>query len=181
MREGSLSLQPGRNSRPVAISLPHGCRSTFDPLMPWTYDHPHPAVTVDIVLFSVREGAVEVLLIRRARPPFEGAWALPGGFVGIDEGLEAAAHRELREETGIEVPYLEQLYAFGDPERDPRERVISVAWFAHIRARDVAAAPGSDAAEAHWFDLDDLPELAFDHADIVRLAREHFDAGRRRG
>ncbi|MDH4109118.1 MAG: NUDIX hydrolase [Gammaproteobacteria bacterium] len=138
--------------------------------MPYTYDHPHPAVTVDIVLFTLRGGHFEVLLIRRAQPPYEGLWALPGGFVAIDESLRRAAWRELKEETGVNAVYLEQLYTFGRPDRDPRERVISVAYLALLPPGTARVTADSDAAEADWWPANDLPALAFDHERIVAKA-----------
>ncbi len=139
--------------------------------MPYCYEYPRPAVTVDVVAFTVRGERLQVLLVQRERPPFAGAWALPGGFVGMEEGLEAAAARELAEETGVEGAYLEQLYTYGDPHRDPRGRVITVAYFALIPAdAPVRAEGGDDAAQARWFPIDDLPPLAFDHADIITYA-----------
>ncbi len=139
--------------------------------MVYCYEYPRPAVTVDVVAFTVRQARLQVLLIQRQRPPFAGAWALPGGFVGMDEPLEAAAERELAEETGVSGAYLEQLYTYGDPHRDPRGRVITVAYFALIPAdAPVRAEGGDDAAQARWFPVDDLPPLAFDHADIIAYA-----------
>jgi len=132
--------------------------------------HPHPFVTVDAVLFSLRDGDLRVLLIRRKRPPFEGAWAIPGGFVEIDETLEAAARRELQEETGLTGIALEQLYTFGDPGRDPRGRSITVAYFAAIPAAGPNARAGDDAAEAGWWSIYNLPPLAFDHDKILSYA-----------
>jgi 8-oxo-dGTP diphosphatase len=128
------------------------------------------AVAVDLVVFTIREGALHALLVRRGVPPFQGEWALPGGFVR-DETLDAAARRELEEETGLRNVYLEQLYTFGDPGRDPRGRVISVAYFALIRPEPVRGS--TDAAEAAWFPADKPPRLAFDHAAVL-------DAGFRR-
>ncbi len=139
--------------------------------MPYCYDYPRPAVTVDVVAFTVREERLHVLLIQRQRAPFAGAWALPGGFVGMEEPLEAAAARELAEETGVQGAYLEQLYTYGDPDRDPRGRVITVAYFALIPAdAPVRAEGGDDAAQARWFPMNDLPPLAFDHAEIIAYA-----------
>ena len=132
--------------------------------------HPHPFVTVDSVLFSLRDGDLQVLLIRRKRPPFEGAWAIPGGFVEIDETLEAAARRELQEETGLTGIALEQLYTFGDPGRDPRGRSITVAYFAAIPTASPNARAGDDAAEAGWWSIYNLPPLAFDHDKILSYA-----------
>jgi len=144
--------------------------------MPFTYEHPHPAVTVDVAAFTTRKGALNVLLVRRAAEPFQDLWALPGGFVEIDEPLEAAAVRELREETGIETAHLEQFHAFGEPGRDPRERVISVAHLATVRPDRSAPRPASDAREARWFALADVPVLAFDHTTILVMAIERFRA-----
>jgi ADP-ribose pyrophosphatase YjhB (NUDIX family) len=128
-----------------------------------------PAVTVDVVIFSLRDGDLKVLLIRRAAPPFKGRWAIPGGYVQPDESLDEAALRELEEETGLRDVYLEQLYTFGDPQRDPRGRVITVAYFALV-SDDVTARAGDDAAEAAWHSVYDLPDLAFDHAEILSYA-----------
>ncbi len=142
----------------------------------YRYDYPHPAVTTDVVLFTLREGSLSVLLIERLNPPFRGMWALPGGFLDIDEDLEQCAMRELREETGIEGVYLEQLYTFGTPGRDPRERIISVTYFALTRSDSLQPKAASDAARVAWFPVNDLPELAFDHAQILQLARQRLVA-----
>jgi 8-oxo-dGTP diphosphatase len=141
--------------------------------MPDAKQREHPSVTVDIVVVSLSEGRPQVLLIERANPPFEGYWALPGGFVDPHEPLEAAARRELLEETGIEPEHLEQMHTFGDPGRDPRGWTISVAYLAFLGEPQVSAQQpraGSDAAEVAWFDLQDLPALAFDHAAILAFA-----------
>mgnify|MGYP000930075352 CR=1 FL=1 len=132
----------------------------------YTYDYPRPMVTVDAAVVSMREGRRHLLLIRRARPPFEGMWALPGGFMEIDEPLEAAVARELAEETGLTGLELRQLHTFGDPGRDPRGRSISVAFWGEAPP-DTAVQGGDDASEAGWFPLDALPPLAFDHGKIV--------------
>jgi 8-oxo-dGTP diphosphatase len=133
----------------------------------FTYDYPRPALTVDVVL-ATREPHPRVLLIKRAKDPFGGKWALPGGFVDEHERLIDAARRELVEETGVTVADLEQLCAAGDPGRDPRGWTVSVVFFARV---DVLDAKGADDAEvAEWFRLDQLPELAFDHADILKRA-----------
>ena len=142
--------------------------------MPYTYDHPHPAVTVDIVVFTVQSGRLAAVLIRRAGWPHAGKWALPGGFVGIDESLKRAAWRELREETGLSAAYLEQLGAFGRPDRDPRERVITVVYIALAPVDRLELQAGSDAKDARLFNVDELPELAFDHARIVGRAIERL-------
>jgi 8-oxo-dGTP diphosphatase len=136
-------------------------------------DYPRPAVTVDLVIFTIAEDDLKVLLIKRAGEPFRGKWALPGGFVGIDESLEAAAARELQEEAGVTNIYLEQLYTFGEPERDPRGRVISVAYFALIDAEQQRIVAASDAVEATWhavFDRRLGTRLAFDHRQILDYA-----------
>jgi len=139
--------------------------------MPYTYDYPHPAVTVDIAVVTIHDNDLKVLLIRRAQEPYAGMWALPGGFVEIDESLRRAAWRELREETGVRASFLEQLGAFGHPDRDPRERVITVTYYALVANERLEVKAGSDAAEARLFSFADLPELAFDHSRILRRAR----------
>ncbi len=136
-------------------------------------DYPRPAVTVDLVIFTIAEDELKVLLIKRGGEPFRGKWALPGGFVGIDESLETAAARELQEEAGVTNIYLEQLYTFGEPERDPRGRVISVAYFALIDAERQRIVAASDAVEAQWhgvFDRRIGARLAFDHRRILDYA-----------
>ena len=132
------------------------------------YDYPRPAVTVDIVIFAGDDP--DLLLIRRKRVPFEGCWALPGGFVEMDESLEQAALRELAEETGISDVVLTEIGAFGDPTRDPRGRVISIAYAAVLEKPLLKVEAGSDAAEVAWFSTANLPTLAFDHAEIIRKA-----------
>lgn len=133
-------------------------------------DYERPSVTTDVVIFTLQAEDLQVLLIRRKRPPFEGMWATPGGFVNIDESLEEAALRELEEETGVRDVYLEQLYTFGDVDRDPRGRVITVAYFALIPAPAIDPHAGSDAAEARWWSIYNLPPLAFDHDAILTYA-----------
>jgi 8-oxo-dGTP diphosphatase len=130
-------------------------------------------ITVDVVIFTVQDGELRVLLVRRGVEPFAGQWAIPGGFVLEQESLDAAARRELEEETGVRDVYLEQLYTFGNPGRDPRGRVVTVAYFALIAAdRDIRG--GSDATEARWFPTNALPGLAFDHAEILGYALERL-------
>ncbi|HEY4358076.1 MAG TPA: NUDIX domain-containing protein [Acidobacteriaceae bacterium] len=130
-------------------------------------------VAVDIVIFTIQAGVLKALLVKRLIPPFEGQFALPGGFVLKDEDLDQAALRELREETGIGDVYLEQLYSFGSPDRDPRGRIVSVAYFALVSA-DRQLHAGSDAAEAQWFPVSKMPQLAFDHAEIFEYAIERL-------
>ena len=136
----------------------------------YTYQYPHPALTTDIVVFTIRHSELKVLLIKRAEEPYLGSWALPGGFVEIDESLDDAARRELEEETGVNGVYLEQLYTFGQPDRDPRERVISVAYYALIPSDRLQIRAASDAEAVGWFGLDELPQLAFDHQEILDVA-----------
>jgi len=138
--------------------------------MTFTYKHPRPALTVDCVVFGLDGQDLRVLLIQRDADPHEGSWALPGGFVELDETLEMAAMRELQEETGLTRVYLEQLYTFGGVERDPRERVVSVAYYALVKLSDHQVQAATDARDAAWFDVDDLPSLAFDHDAIVEMA-----------
>jgi 8-oxo-dGTP diphosphatase len=138
--------------------------------MPHTYQHPRAALTVDGVVLGLDAGELKVLLIQRALDPFKGKWALPGGFVHVDETLDDAARRELAEETGLENVFLEQLYTLGTVKRDPRERVVSVAYYALVKLSDHHAKAATDAANAQWFPISQLPKLAFDHADIVALA-----------
>lgn len=129
----------------------------------FTYNYPRPAVTVDAILISSKRS---VLLIERGREPFKGTWALPGGFVDMDESLETACKRELEEETGIQVREVKQFKAYGDVNRDPRQRTISVVFYAYSNT-EIEPNAGDDAVNARWFSLADLPELAFDHARIL--------------
>jgi len=129
----------------------------------FTYSYPRPAVTVDAILVSPQNS---VLLIERGRVPFKGRWALPGGFIDMDEELETACRRELAEETGIQIGALKQFKAFGAVDRDPRHRTISVIFYA-FTDDELAACAGDDAANARWFPLNQLPELAFDHQQIL--------------
>jgi 8-oxo-dGTP diphosphatase len=140
--------------------------------MAHTYEYPRPAVTVDCVVFGLDLDAedLKILLIQRRGQPFAGMWALPGGFVGMNETLEQSAKRELQEETGISRLYLEQLYTFGDPGRDPRGRTITVAYYALVKLGDHPIKADTDASDVGWFSVSDLPRLAFDHAKIVTVA-----------
>jgi ADP-ribose pyrophosphatase YjhB (NUDIX family) len=135
---------------------------------------PHALVTVDLAIFTVREDALQVLLVQRGAAPFKDRWALPGGFVREDEPLEQAALRELEEETGVRDVYLEQLYTFGEPDRDPRGRVITVAYFALIASDRQTLAAGTDAAAARWWPAGAPPALAFDHRQILDYAVERL-------
>ncbi|NJC25798.1 NUDIX hydrolase [Neolewinella antarctica] len=142
-----------------------------------TYKYPRPSVTVDIVVFGYDGGAqLKLLLIKRGSEPYKGSWALPGGFVDMDETLETAALRELEEETGVKDLYVEQLYTYGAPDRDPRGRVISVAYFSLVNLQDHPAVAASDATKAEWFPTNELPDLAFDHADIIAAATKRLAA-----
>ncbi|MEP7270156.1 MAG: NUDIX domain-containing protein [Acidobacteriota bacterium] len=129
-----------------------------------------PSVTVDLVIFTIAENDLRVLLIRRKQGPFRNCWALPGGFVEMNESLEDAAARELKEEVGVENVYLEQLFTFGEPKRDPRGRVISVSYFALVDAERQRIVAASDAADAGWRTVFDPPPLAFDHDRILEYA-----------
>ncbi|MBW2731352.1 MAG: NUDIX hydrolase [Deltaproteobacteria bacterium] len=142
-----------------------------------TYKYPRPALTVDCVIFGVGEDDLKVLLIQRDLEPFAGQWALPGGFVNMEEDLQDAALRELHEETGLQenVP-LQQLFTFGDVGRDPRGRTVSVVYYASVKISEHPLRAGSDAQAADWFPAQDTPTLAFDHAKILRLALEVYSS-----
>jgi 8-oxo-dGTP diphosphatase len=131
-------------------------------------------VTVDIVIFSIRGRELQVLLVKRGVPPFEGEYAIPGGFLRAEESLEEAAKRELHEETSVRDVYLEQLFSFGNPARDPRGRVVTVAYYALVSSDHMDLTAGADAAEAKWLPVKKLPPLAFDHASIVEYALERL-------
>lgn len=142
----------------------------------YQYEYPHPAVTTDIVIFTIRDKQLKLLQIMRGGEPYKGKWALPGGFVQLDEDLESGARRELSEETGISGVYLEQLYTFGSVDRDPRERVITVAYYALIPSDKIELRAATDAEAVGWFSMDELPKLAFDHKKIVDMAHERLVA-----
>ncbi len=142
--------------------------------MPHTYEFPRAALTVDCVVFGLDHQDLKVLLIQRGLPPFEGRWALPGGFVRLTETLDEAARRELEEETGLRTVFLEQLYTFSDVHRDPRERVVSVAYYVLVNLQDHTVHAATDARDAAWFAVHDAPTLAFDHADILQMALERL-------
>ena len=134
----------------------------------YTYKYPHPAVTTDCVIFGFDGTKLQVLLIERGNDPYKGQWAFPGGFVNMDESCEEGALRELQEETGLTGAYIEQFHTFSDPHRDPRERVITVAYYALVKKQAVEG--GDDAAKAEWFALDRVPQLAFDHDKMLSKA-----------
>lgn len=134
----------------------------------YSYRYPRPAVTADCVIFGFDGVGIKVLLIQRGIEPFKGKWALPGGFMNMNETVEECAKRELEEETGLKNAVVEQFYTFSDVNRDPRERVITVAHYALVRLSEVKG--GDDAASARWFSMNEIPSLAFDHDRILRMA-----------
>jgi 8-oxo-dGTP diphosphatase len=136
----------------------------------YSYKYPHPAVTVDCVIFGLDGSELKLLLIERMLEPYAGSWALPGGFIKLDESLEESARRELREETGVSKVFIEQIGAFGDPGRDPRERVITIAWWAIVNLFEHPVKADTDARNAAWFAVGKLPALAFDHRSILEAA-----------
>ena len=131
-------------------------------------------LSVDAVVFGYEEGNISVLLIKRKYEPFKGEWAIPGGFVRNEEYLEEAVERELHEETGIKINYLEQLYTFGKPSRDPRGRVVSVAYFGLVRPNAYKIVASTDAEQVQWFNINELPKLSFDHKEILKAAIERL-------
>lgn len=133
-------------------------------------DYPKPSVTVDMVVFTIKDRELKVLLVKRDVNPFKGKWAIPGGFVRINESLEEAAKRELQEETGVKDVYLEQLYSFGEPKRDPRGRVITVAYMALVNSDKINLSATTDVSEVQWSSVSKLPQLAFDHKNILEYA-----------
>lgn len=141
----------------------------------YVYDWPRPMVTVDAAVFAFREGRAKLLLIQRRHAPFQDHWALPGGFVEIEEDLPAAAARELTDETGLKDIPLEQLRTFGRPGRDPRGRTITVVYFGIAGQDQQQVKAGDDATQVQWFDLDHLPLLAFDHDEIARCAIQRLE------
>src|SRR5256714_3307571 len=167
-RQTEIAVTPAKKtSRKSASRKSAGKQAASN--KPYCYEYPRPSVTVDVVLFCREGERLEILLIKRARAPFKGAWAFPGGFVDQDEKLEQAAARELKEETGIEGVRLEQLGAFGDPSRDPRGHTISIVFVGLLNNR-VEAAGSDDADEARWHSALRPPRLAFDHKKILRQA-----------
>lgn len=142
--------------------------------MSHTYKYPRPALTVDCVIFGLDDEDLKVLLIKRGNAPFLGKWAIPGGFVVPGESVDAAARRELREETGMKNVFLEQLYTFGAPDRDPREHVVSVAYYALTNLAEHNVEADTDADDAAWFSIHDVPKLAFDHEKILGVALQRL-------
>ena len=140
--------------------------------MSYTYEYPRPAVAADCVVFGFNGRDLQILLIERGNEPFKGCWAFPGGFMNMDETAEQSALRELQEETGLAINRIKQLGAFSDVQRDPRGRVVSIAFYALVRPAEVTG--GDDASEARWFALDDVPRLAFDHDYILRKAMQQL-------
>ncbi len=138
----------------------------------YCYKYPHPAVTTDCVIFGFNGERLQVLLIERGIEPYKGHWAFPGGFLKMDETAEEGAKRELKEETGLADAYIQQLHTFSNPDRDPRERVITIAYYALVKIQEVKG--GDDAASARWFPLDEIPPLAFDHDYILRMATQRL-------
>ncbi len=138
----------------------------------YVYKYPHPALTTDCVVYGFDGKALHLLLIERKGQPYKGCWALPGGFLRMDETVEECAKRELAEETNVKEIYLEEFHTFSQIDRDPRERVVTVAFYALVRKESFNVIAGDDAARAVWFKADDLPELAFDHGRIIDLARK---------
>lgn len=144
--------------------------------MAYTYEYPRPGLCVDAVVFGFDDEDLKVLLIQRGVEPFKDLWALPGGFVLMHESLEEAVRRELAEETALENVFLEQLYTFGDVNRDPRGRVISVAYYGLVKLADYSVAAATDARHAAWFPMSDVPKLAFDHFEILTAAHRRLQA-----
>ena len=140
----------------------------------YCYNYPHPSVTTDAVVFTIFKDKLRILLIKRGAAPYRGCWAIPGGFLEMDEDLDECARRELQEETGVEKIHMEQLYTFGTPGRDPRERVISVAYFAITPYENIKPVAASDASDVEWFPLNNLPTLAFDHDKIIDMAQNRL-------
>lgn len=142
--------------------------------MAFTYEYARPALTADCVVFGLDDNDLKVLLIQRDLEPFAGRWALPGGFAVVGESIEESARRELAEETGLTGIFLEQLYTFSDPARDPREHVVTVAHYALINLTEHVVTPSTDARNAAWFEISDVPQLAFDHDLILQTAHERL-------
>lgn len=139
--------------------------------MSFCYEYPRPSVSVDCVIFGLDDShELKVLLIQRKNDPYKNSWALPGGFIEMEEDLQASALRELEEETGVKDVFIEQLYTFGHPKRDPRGRVISIAYYALVNLSEHPVKANDDAKDVNWYQIEQLPELAFDHAEILETA-----------
>lgn len=136
----------------------------------YCYKYPHPAVTVDCLVFRKEEGRIFILLIKRGKDPYKDFWAFPGGFINYDETAEEAVVREIKEETDLDLEEVKQLHTYTNPERDPRERVITIAFYSFTDKSEING--GDDAAEAKWFPIDHLPSLAFDHSQIFSDAMQ---------
>ena len=141
-----------------------------DEVLKYCYKYPHPSVTTDCVIFGFDGSKLKVLLVQRGNEPYKGRWAFPGGFMNIDESAEEGALRELQEETGLRGAYIRLFHTFTEVRRDPRERVISIAYYALVKMQEVKS--GDDATDAQWFDLDNMPPLAFDHEQILSKAEQ---------
>jgi len=144
--------------------------------MPFPTDTGRPVLTTNVVVFSLRDEKLKLLLVRRRNAPFQGYWSLPGGVVGEDEDIEATANAKLEEGTGVSGLYLEQLCTFGAPDRDPRERVVSIAYYALVPSKRLHLRTDEHSEGVGWFALDELPELAFDHAQMVETAHQRLAA-----
>ena len=140
----------------------------------YIYKYPHPAVTTDSVIFGFDGTSINILLIERGIAPYKGTWALPGGFLNLDETVEDGAQRELYEETHVKDVYLEQFHVFSAVNRDPRERVLTVAFFALVSKNGYEVIAGDDAGKAQWYEWNHFPTLAFDHAEIISMAKKHL-------
>lgn len=136
----------------------------------YTYEYPRPALATDCVIFGFDGGSLKLLLTEREKEPFKNKWALPGGFVHEKETTDECAERILKEKAGIKNVFVEQLYTFSDADRDPRERVVSVSYFALVNKHQYELVAGRDTLKAEWFEIADLPKLAFDHSKIVKMA-----------
>jgi len=140
----------------------------------FTYDYARPAITVDCIIFGFDKNELKILLTKRAIEPYLGKWAFPGGFIHIDETAEECARRKLKEEAGLTDIYMEQLYTFSDLDRDPRERVISIAYYALVKPTDYMLESGTDIDDVKWFSISECEDLAFDHLKILQLAIERL-------
>jgi len=143
--------------------------------MSFNYEYARPAVTVDILVFSKTNSSIQILLIKRGHEPFKDKWALPGGFIEMDEELITSAYRELKEETGIKNIQLKQFKTYGKIGRDPRGRTVSIIYYGFINQEKETILAGDDASEAAWFPINKIPPLAFDHSDIIADALREIE------